>query len=98
MGLCGVAAERAAGAAEAVVERDRGGEGGEASREAHAQVVQGARAVAFEGEDALGGSEDRFDSLADRGQAWPAAGFVFASGPLDAGVERLEVGFELLAA
>src|SRR6266545_3151154 len=62
----GVSDEAAAGAAELVVEHDGGGECGEASAEADAEVSQGARAVAFQGEDVLEGPEDRLDPLADR--------------------------------
>ena len=67
-GLCGVVDECAAGAAELVVEHDGGGERGESGAEADAEVVQGAGAVAFEGEDVFAGLEDRFDPLADRGE------------------------------
>src|SRR5919106_5072940 len=93
-----VAGQPAAGAAEAVVECDGGGERGEARGEADAEVVQGAGAVTFEGEDVLGGPEDRFDSLADRRQVRTAAGLVLAPRSQDLGVERGEVGLELCAA
>src|SRR5512143_667965 len=79
-GLGGVAGEAAAGAAEVVVEHDGCGERGESCAEAHAEVGEGAGAVAFEGEDVFAGVEDRFDSLADRRQVRRAAFLVFASG------------------
>src|SRR5919199_2448939 len=97
-GSGGVAGQRAAGASEAVVERDRGGECGEAAGESDAQLVQGAGAVALEAEDVLGGEEDRFDPLADRGQVRPAATLVLAPRAVDGRVERAEVGLELAAA
>src|SRR3954470_6038666 len=78
-GSGGVASQRAAGAAEAVVECDGGGQGGEAAGEADAQLVQDARAVAFEAEDVLGGEEDRFDALADRREVRSAPGLVLAA-------------------
>src|SRR5512144_1151629 len=92
-----VAGERAAGAAEAVVERDGGGERGEAHGDAHEEVVEGAGAVAFEAEDVLGGPEDRFDALPDRGQGRAGAALVLAARAQDRGVERGEVGLEVLA-
>ena len=52
-GSGGVAGERAAGAAEAVVECDCGGECGESAGEVDTEVLEGARAVAYEGEDVL---------------------------------------------
>src|SRR4051812_41306578 len=79
-GSGGVAGEGAAGAAEAVVERDRGGERGEAAGEPDAQLVQDAGAVAFEAEDVLGGEEDRFDALANRREGRSASAFVLAAG------------------
>src|SRR3954447_1737658 len=97
-GSVGVAGERSAGAAEAVVERDCGGERGEAAGEADAQLVQDAGAVAFEAEDVLGGEEDRFDALADRREVRSAALFVLAARAVNRGVERSEVGFELASA
>src|SRR3954451_6166218 len=78
-GSVGVAGERSAGAAEAVVERDCGGELGEATGEPDAQLVQDAGAVAFEAEDVLGGEEDRFDALADRREVRSASAFVLAA-------------------
>ena len=53
-------------AAEAVVEADRGGECEEARSDAGSEAVEGAGAVAFEGEQVFAGLEDRFDPLADR--------------------------------
>jgi len=49
-----------------VVEHDRGRERGESRAQPDAKVVEGARAVALEGEDVFAGPEDRFDPLADR--------------------------------
>ena len=59
-----VAGERAAGAAEPVVERDGGGECGEAHGDAHEEVVQGACAVAFEAELVLQRPDDGLNTLA----------------------------------
>src|SRR6266536_6483496 len=97
-GSGGVAGQRAAGAAEAVVERDGGGEGGEAHGDAHEEVVQGAGPVAFEAEDVLGGPDDRFDALADRRQVRAAPWLVGAPRAHDLGVEGGEVGLELRSA
>src|SRR3954470_15954257 len=94
----GVAGQRAAGAAEAVVECDGGGQRGEAAGEADAQLVQDARAVAFEAEDVFGGEEDRFDALADRREVRSVPGLVGAARAVDGGVEHGEVGFELAPA
>ena len=73
-----VVRQRSAGAAEAVVEGDGGGERQKASGQAGAQALQRARAVALEGEDVLRAPEDRLDPLADRGEVRPAASFVLA--------------------
>src|SRR3954469_3805040 len=97
-GSVGVAGERSAGAAEAVVECDCGGERGEAAGEADAQLVQDAGAVAFEAEDVLGGEEDRFDALADRREVRSASGLVLAARPVDLCVRRAQVGLELAPA
>src|SRR5579863_433645 len=97
-GLGDVAGDGAAGAAELVVERYGGGECGEAGAETDAEVFEGAGAVAFEGEDVFAGLEDRLDALADRGEVWAAAAFVFAAGADDLRVERGEFGFEVFAA
>src|SRR5437588_140606 len=94
----GVAGERAAGASEAVVECDCGGECCKAAGESDAQLVQDAGAVAFEAEDVLGGPEDRLDPLADWCEVRSAAFLVLAARAVDRGVERGEVGFELSAA
>src|SRR5215212_8564151 len=91
----GVAGQRAAGSAVAVVEGDGGGQCGEAAGEPDAELVQDAGAVAFEAEDVLGGVEDRFDALADRGQVRSASRFVLAARAMDVRVERSEVGLEL---
>src|SRR3989442_11450231 len=78
--LGGVAGEAAGWAAEAMVERDRGGERCESGGEADAKVLECAGAVTFEGEDVLAGLEDRLDPLADRREVWAAARFVSAAG------------------
>src|SRR5512144_3298076 len=93
-----IAGDRAAGAAELVVERDGGGERGEAAGEPDTQVVECARAVAFEREDVLAGVEDRFDALAQRCQVRAAAALVGAAGAHDRRAELGELGFEVLAA
>ena len=86
--LGGVVDECAGGAAELVVEGDAGGEAEEALEEAFAEALEGAGAVAFEGEDVLAGPEDAFDALSDWGEVWPLAGFVFAARTDDRRVER----------
>src|SRR5256712_3077464 len=96
-GLGGVAGEAAGWAAEAMVERDRGGERCESGGEADAKVLECAGAVTFEGEDVLAGLEDRLDPLADRREVWAAARFVSAAGADDVGVERGQFGLEVFA-
>src|SRR5450755_3252295 len=56
-----------AGSSELVVEGDGGSQAAEAGQDAFAEALEGAGAVAFEGQDVFGGPEDRFDALADRG-------------------------------
>src|SRR5512144_775607 len=93
-----IAGDRAAGAAELVVERDGGGERGEAAGEPDTQVVECACAVAFEREDVLAGVEDRLDALAQRRQVRAAVALVLAARAHDRRVELGELGFEVLAA
>src|SRR6516165_10477325 len=93
--LGGVVGERAWWAAESVVERDRGGEGEEAHADACAEAVQGAGAVAFEGEQVFAGVEDRFDSLPDRGEVEPLTRLVLSARPDDRCVELGGGVFEL---
>lgn len=81
-----------------MVERDGGGERGEAAGEPDAQLVQDAGAVAFEAEDVFGGEEDRLDPLADRREVWSAALLVLAARAVDGRVERAQVGLELAPA
>jgi len=64
--LGAVVDECAGGAAELVVEGDGGGEAEEALQDAFSEAGEGARAVAFEGEEVFAGPEDRLDALADR--------------------------------
>src|SRR5215210_4776125 len=97
-GLGGVAGQRSGRASEAVVEGDCCGQCREAAREADAELVQRARAVAFEAEDVFGSPEDRLDALADRSQVRAAALLVFAPGAVDRGVQRLQVELELASA
>src|ERR1700677_197474 len=96
--LGGVGGEGSAGAAEAVVECDGGGECGEAGEQPHAEVSEGAGAVTLEREEVLAGLKDRLDPLADRREVWAAATLVFAPGAHDLGVEFGEFGLEVLAA
>src|SRR4029077_15505600 len=93
-----VVGEAAGWAAEAVIECDGGGECGEAGEQAHAEVLQGARAVTLEGKDVLAGLEDRLDPLADVREVGAAAALVFAARTHDLGVEVREFGLEVLAA
>src|SRR6478672_471598 len=81
--------ERAWWSAEAVVEADRCGEGEEACADACSEAVEGAGAVAFEGEQVFAGLEDRLDPLPDRREVGLAAAFVFAVWADD---RRVEVG------
>src|SRR3954454_5742835 len=97
-GSGGVLGEGAAGEAESVVEGDGGGECQEAAGQPGAQAVQGAGAVAFEGEDVFGGPVDRLDALADRCEVKSVAGLVFAARAMNRGVEGGKVDLELLAA
>src|SRR5665647_3100929 len=83
--------------AESVVEADGGGEGEEACADAGSEAVEGAGSVAFEGEQVFAGLEDRFDSLSDRREVRPLAGFVFAAGPADRRVELGGAVFEVSA-
>jgi hypothetical protein len=73
--------------AESVVEGDRCGEGEEACLDAGGEAVQGAGAVAFQGEQVFAGLEDRLDPLPDRGEVGSAGAFVFAVRPDDRGVK-----------
>jgi hypothetical protein len=50
------------------------------------RLVEGAGAVAFEGEQLFAGPEARFDSLPDPGEVWALPGLVFATGTYDRGV------------
>src|SRR3954454_25254061 len=93
----GVGGEAAAGASEAVVERDACGEREEALAEADAQAVEGAGAVAFEAEQVFAGPEDRFDALADGRQVGSGAGLVAASRSDDVGAEFFDGGGERAA-
>src|SRR5271154_2601744 len=95
--LGGVVDECAWWAAESVVEADRGGECEEACVDAGSESVEGAGAVAFEGEEVFAGAEDRFDSLPDRGEMELFSGFVFAAWAGDPGFEVGGGGFELAA-
>src|SRR5215211_1369689 len=94
-GLGGVGDERAAGAAELVVECYAGGECERSGGDAGAQPSQGAGAVAFEREDVFAGLDDRLDALADAGDDRGLAGLVFAVGPDDPGAELVRGGGEL---
>src|SRR5215471_18458026 len=91
-GLGRVVGQCAWGAAEAVVEGDRGGEREEADSDSGAEAVEGAGAVAFEGEQVFAGLEDRLDSLSDRREVRSVALFVSPARPDD---RRVEFGGEL---
>src|ERR1700681_3236394 len=79
--------ECAAGAAELVVEADAGGEGEEALDDAFSEALEGAGAVAFEGEQVFAGREDRLDPLPDRREVGAVSGFVLAPRTHERGVE-----------
>src|ERR687885_2695123 len=68
--------ERAARAAEPVVDVEARGERQDPLCDARPEVGQRARRVALEREDVLAGLEDRLDALADRGQVQPIVGLV----------------------
>src|ERR1700685_1484675 len=89
--------ECAAGSAELVVEADGGGEGEEALEDAFSEALEGAGAVAFEGEEVFAGPVDRFDPLPDRGAVWALSGLVFAAGSDDGGVEVADAVGEVAA-
>src|SRR4051794_41338175 len=55
--------------------------------DAGAEAVEGAGAVAFEGEQVFAGLEDRLDPLPDGCEVRSAAGLVFAAWPHDRCVE-----------
>src|ERR1019366_2359048 len=76
--LSGVVGDRAAGALEAVVEVDAGGEREESLFDPCAEVVEGARAVAFEAEEVFAGPEDRLDALAEHREPGRCLGLVCA--------------------
>src|SRR6187200_319293 len=80
---------------EPVVERDACGQCQEPLGDASAQVVEGASAVALEGEDVLAGPEDRLDPLAYRSEMNPVAGLVLSRRPDDRGVELTDRRGEL---
>ena len=85
-----VLGERPAGETELVVELDRGGECEEAASDAGSEAVQGSGAVAFKGEDVLGGPVDRFDPLTDwreMGAGWLLVGAAGLRGDLRGGPE-----------
>jgi hypothetical protein len=84
--LGGVAGEGAAGASEAVVECDGGGECCEAGEESDAEVLEGAGAVALECEDVLAGPEDALDSLADGREVGAFAGLILANSRIIASI------------
>src|SRR5215210_5857744 len=88
--LCGEVGDGAGRAVEPVVEVDAGGEREQSLGDACAQVSQRAGAVAFEAEEVFAGPEDRLDSLADRGQARAAVGFVLAGGSKHGGAELVD--------
>jgi hypothetical protein len=81
-----------------VVGRDGCGECEKAAGDAGSEAVQGAGAVAFEGQDVFGGPVDALDALADRREMQPVAGLVFAAWPDDQRAELCGVGFEVAAA
>ena len=84
-------------ASELVVEGDAGGEGEEALEDAFAEAVEGAGAVAFEGEEVFARPEDRLDSLPDRREVWALTGLVSAARTHDRGVEGADGAGEVAA-
>src|SRR6188474_27286 len=80
---------------EPVVERDACGQCQEALGDASTQVVQGASAMALEGEDVLAGPKDRLDSLSDRSEVNAVVGLVLSGRPEDRCVELVDRRGEL---
>src|SRR5271154_1872337 len=89
--------ECAGWSAELVVESDGGCEGEEALEGASSEPLEGAGAVAFEGEEVFAGPEDRFDPLPDGGEVKVRAGLVFAARPDDGRVGFADGGGEVAA-
>src|SRR5215204_541773 len=75
---------------EPVVERNACGQCQEALGNASTQVVEGASAVALEGEDVLAGPEDRLHPLADRREVNGTVGLVLASRSHDRGAKACD--------
>src|SRR5438477_10009007 len=96
-GSGGVVGECSWWAAESVVGADRCGEWVEAAADAGAEAVQGAGAVAFEGEEVFAGLEDRLDPLPDWRQVRPGSAFVFAAWSDDRCGELGAVALEVAA-
>ena len=90
--------ECAGRAAEFVVEGDACGECEEALEDAFFDAVEGAGAVAFEGEEVFAGADDRLDPLPDWGEVAALPGFVFAAVSHDSLVEFADSPGELAAA
>ena len=92
-----VGGQGAAGAAESVVERDRGGEREEALAEPDAQAVQGAGAVAFEAEQVF--EVQKIDSMRWRigARCGPRPGSSLRAGPDDRGRRAGDGGGEVAA-
>ena len=87
----------AARVTDVVVVDEAGGEGEQAQSDASAEALGRAAGVGFEGELALAGPEDRFDSLAHRAERAVAVRFVAAVGSEEARTEGGHVVFELAA-
>src|ERR1700722_9916839 len=66
--------------------------------EAFLDAVEGAGAVAFEGEEVLAGPDGRLDGLPDCGEVAALPGFVFGGGSLDRCAEFADSGGELAPA
>jgi hypothetical protein len=78
-----------------MVENDRGSQAAEPGQDAFAEALEGAGAVAFEGEDVFGGPEDRFDALTDRREVRSLTGLVFAARAHDGGLAPGDLVCEL---
>src|ERR1700733_1577971 len=92
-----VRGEAAAGLSVLPVVPDAGCECEDSLADAYPDAVEGAAAVAFEGELVFGGVDDRFDPLADAAEVAVAGLLVFAVGAEQLCCELLDDLFELLA-
>src|SRR5665811_977782 len=87
--------QRPTGTAKLMVEKDTGRQAENALQNALSDALRGAAPVVFQGEGALAGPEDRFDTLADGGEVRSLSGLVFSLRPHQSGPEALDSFCEL---